>query len=243
MPRPPRNLRPRPGHGTDRPRQPSDRGTTCDRLRRPPGPRVPGSLAAAGRHTRAGRAARPPARWWPPDGPHLPRPHRQPGKTSDASDVVDVTFADLMPPQRVVQRVVFEANDPSYAGTMTMTWHLTTTSEGTEVTVTATDIPPASTKRSTRLGSPPRWPTWRRTSKRPADSGTPQPSIAPSWRYSKARRLPKPCAVLTALSPGTAPRPRLLPHAYSQGAVGGDLPWSGSPPWLFRPWSGRRWSG
>lgn len=64
------------------------------------------------------------------------------GKTSDATDVIDVEFADLVPPERVVQRAVFEADDPSYAGTMTMTWHLGAAGDGTEVTVTATDVPP-----------------------------------------------------------------------------------------------------
>ncbi|MFJ2174657.1 SRPBCC family protein [Streptomyces sp. NPDC087851] len=65
-----------------------------------------------------------------------------PGKTSDATDVVDIGFAALVPQERVVQRAVFEAADPSYAGTMTMTWHLTPAGAGTEVTVTAVDVPP-----------------------------------------------------------------------------------------------------
>ena len=65
-----------------------------------------------------------------------------PGKTSAATDVVDVGFAELVPPERVVQRAVFESDDPSYAGTMTMTWHLAAAVNGTEVTVTATDVPP-----------------------------------------------------------------------------------------------------
>ncbi|GLZ05732.1 hypothetical protein Acsp03_31980 [Actinomadura sp. NBRC 104412] len=64
------------------------------------------------------------------------------GKTTDATDVVDVRFADLVPAERVVQRAVFEADDPSFAGTMTMTWHLAAAGDGTEVTVTATDVPP-----------------------------------------------------------------------------------------------------
>ncbi|KOG43259.1 SRPBCC family protein [Streptomyces resistomycificus] len=69
-------------------------------------------------------------------------PADSPGKTSEATDVVDITFADLTPPQRVVQQAVFEADDPSYAGTMTMTWHLVGTDDGTEVTVVATHMPP-----------------------------------------------------------------------------------------------------
>jgi uncharacterized protein YndB with AHSA1/START domain len=66
----------------------------------------------------------------------------RPGKTSAATDVVEVGFAELVPPERVVQQAVFEADDPSYAGTMTMTWHLAAAGDGTEVSVTATDVPP-----------------------------------------------------------------------------------------------------
>ncbi|RFC69716.1 SRPBCC family protein [Streptomyces sp. AcE210] len=65
-----------------------------------------------------------------------------PGKTSATTDVVDVGFAALVPPERVVQRAVFESEDPSFAGTMTMNWQLTATGGGTEVTVTATEVPP-----------------------------------------------------------------------------------------------------
>ncbi|WP_329439546.1 SRPBCC family protein [Streptomyces sp. NBC_01426] len=64
-----------------------------------------------------------------------------PGKTSAGTDVVDIGFAELLPAVRVVQRAVFEADDPSYAGTMTMTWDLAPAGAGTEVTVTATDVP------------------------------------------------------------------------------------------------------
>lgn len=67
------------------------------------------------------------------------------GKTSGATDVVDVRFTGLVPPERVVQQAVFESDDPSYAGTMTLTWQLAASGasgEGTEVTVVATDVPP-----------------------------------------------------------------------------------------------------
>ena len=83
-----------------------------------------------------------------PNGPLLVQgpidmidPTGSPGKTSEATDVVDIEFADLTPPERVVQRAVFTSDDPSYAGTMTMTWHLTGSGDGTEVTVTATGVP------------------------------------------------------------------------------------------------------
>ncbi|MFG1678088.1 SRPBCC family protein [Micromonospora sp. NPDC049282] len=68
-------------------------------------------------------------------------PTDSPGKTSEATDVVDVGFADLARPARVVQTAVFQADDPAYAGTMTMTWHLAAAGDGTEVTVTATGVP------------------------------------------------------------------------------------------------------
>ncbi|MFF3212666.1 SRPBCC domain-containing protein [Streptomyces sp. NPDC002886] len=71
-------------------------------------------------------------------------PAGSPGKTSGSTDVVDVRFTGLVPPERVVQQAVFESDDPSYAGTMTMTWHLGAREggRGTEVTVTATGVPP-----------------------------------------------------------------------------------------------------
>ncbi len=68
-------------------------------------------------------------------------PTNAPGKSSDATDVVDVAFAELVPPLSVVQLAVFESDDPTYAGTMTMTWRLEPAGSGTEVTVTATDVP------------------------------------------------------------------------------------------------------
>lgn len=69
-------------------------------------------------------------------------PTGNPGKTSDARDVVDVEFADLVRPERVVQRAVFDTDDPSYTGAMTMTWCFGAVDGGTEVTVTATNVPP-----------------------------------------------------------------------------------------------------
>ncbi len=64
-----------------------------------------------------------------------------PGKSSDATDVAEVEFAGLTPGEQVVQRVVFEADDPAFAGVMTMTWDLVASGAGTEVTVTATEVP------------------------------------------------------------------------------------------------------
>jgi len=64
-----------------------------------------------------------------------------PGKTSDGTDVVEVAFTALTPPERVVQQAVFASDDPAFAGTMTMTWDLTAVPGGTRVTVTASGVP------------------------------------------------------------------------------------------------------
>lgn len=63
------------------------------------------------------------------------------GKTGNNADVVHGRFTLLVPDRLIEQQVVFASPDPAFAGTMTMTWTLTATDEGTEVTVTCTDVP------------------------------------------------------------------------------------------------------
>lgn len=64
------------------------------------------------------------------------------GKSSDHSDITEVTFIEMVPGTRIIQRVVFESDDPQFAGTMTMTWSLHETDDGTRVEVRADDVPP-----------------------------------------------------------------------------------------------------
>lgn len=64
-----------------------------------------------------------------------------PGKTSADSDVVEVRYVDIVPGQRVVQAVDFVADDPAFAGTMTMTWAVEAVDGGTRVDITAADVP------------------------------------------------------------------------------------------------------
>jgi uncharacterized protein YndB with AHSA1/START domain len=64
-----------------------------------------------------------------------------PGKSTAGTDLVDVAFGDLTA-DRVVWRTEFVAEDPAFAGVMTMTWSWTARSGGTEVVVTASDVPP-----------------------------------------------------------------------------------------------------
>jgi uncharacterized protein YndB with AHSA1/START domain len=63
------------------------------------------------------------------------------GKTSADSDVVDVRYLDIVPNERVVQAVDFVADDPRFAGTMTMTWSVQEEAGGTRVEIVADDVP------------------------------------------------------------------------------------------------------
>ena len=64
-----------------------------------------------------------------------------PGKASAGSDIVEGTFVDIAPGERVVQSVDFVSDDPAYAGTMTMTWEVTAVDAGTRVDIVAEDVP------------------------------------------------------------------------------------------------------
>lgn len=47
----------------------------------------------------------------------------------------------LVPDASVVQEIDFESDDPSFAGTMNMTWDITSVDGGTLVEITANDVP------------------------------------------------------------------------------------------------------
>jgi len=64
-----------------------------------------------------------------------------PGKSSADSDIAEARFVELIPGRRVAEAVDFESDDPTFAGTMTMTWDLAEGAGGTEVTITAEDVP------------------------------------------------------------------------------------------------------
>jgi uncharacterized protein YndB with AHSA1/START domain len=63
------------------------------------------------------------------------------GKTTADSDIVEARFIEIVPGARVVQAVTFVADDPAFAGTMTMTWVVTATGPGTRVDVRAENVP------------------------------------------------------------------------------------------------------
>jgi uncharacterized protein YndB with AHSA1/START domain len=64
-----------------------------------------------------------------------------PGKATADSDIVEARFIDVVPGVRVVQAVDFVSDDPGYAGTMTMTWEVTSVDAGTRVDIRAENVP------------------------------------------------------------------------------------------------------
>ena len=55
--------------------------------------------------------------------------------------MVEARYVDLVPDVRVVQEIDFESDDPSFAGSMTMTWHQSAVDGGTLVEITAANVP------------------------------------------------------------------------------------------------------
>jgi uncharacterized protein YndB with AHSA1/START domain len=64
-----------------------------------------------------------------------------PGKATADSDIIEGRFLDVVHGARVVQAVDFVSDDPTYAGTMTMTWEVTPVDAGTRVEIRADDVP------------------------------------------------------------------------------------------------------
>jgi uncharacterized protein YndB with AHSA1/START domain len=62
-------------------------------------------------------------------------------KSSADSDIVEARFVDIVQDDRVVQAVDFVSDDPAFAGTMTMTWTVSSVDRGTLIEFTADDVP------------------------------------------------------------------------------------------------------
>jgi uncharacterized protein YndB with AHSA1/START domain len=63
------------------------------------------------------------------------------GKATADSDIVEARFVEVVPGVRVVQAVDFVSDEPGYAGTMTMTWEVTSVGAGTRVEIRADNVP------------------------------------------------------------------------------------------------------
>ncbi len=65
-----------------------------------------------------------------------------PGKTTAGTDVIEGSFGELVPGERVTWLVRFASADPAFAGVMRMTWLMQAAGRGCEVTIVAEDVPP-----------------------------------------------------------------------------------------------------
>jgi len=63
------------------------------------------------------------------------------GKTDARTDTFEGRFVRLVPNEQIVWATVFQSDDPSFAGEMTITTTLKPAGRGTEVTVRCDDIP------------------------------------------------------------------------------------------------------
>lgn len=63
------------------------------------------------------------------------------GKSSDREDRYSAEFVELTPPRRIVTRIKFDTDEPSFAGEMTMEVTLEPEGQGTRVTILFRNIP------------------------------------------------------------------------------------------------------
>lgn len=64
-----------------------------------------------------------------------------PGKTSADSDVSEVRVTQIVPDELVVQEVDFVSDDAAFDATMRMEWRVRGVDDGTEVELTARNVP------------------------------------------------------------------------------------------------------
>ena len=72
--------------------------------------------------------------------PSSEQEHR--GKTSEREDRYTARFVELAPPDRIVEAITFDTEDPAFSGEMTMVVTFEDKDGGTEVTILFENIPP-----------------------------------------------------------------------------------------------------
>ena len=63
------------------------------------------------------------------------------GKTTEHADVFEGTFVELVPNERIVERVKFQSDNPAFGGAMTITTTLIAVAGGTEVRIVCENVP------------------------------------------------------------------------------------------------------
>jgi uncharacterized protein YndB with AHSA1/START domain len=74
------------------------------------------------------------------------------GKTSEDTDTFQGKFIELVPYEKIVELIEFEAREPRFAGEMTMTTSFVDVKEGTEVTVLCENLPTGIRPEDNELG-------------------------------------------------------------------------------------------
>lgn len=64
-----------------------------------------------------------------------------PGKSGAHEDVVEGRFIAMVPGRKIVQSAVFEAEDPAFAGTMTINWLFEPAGNATRVAIVCENVP------------------------------------------------------------------------------------------------------
>lgn len=76
-----------------------------------------------------------------------------PGKSTEREDHFFARFVELSPPERIVEAVTFDSDDPMFAGEMMMVVTLAAERGGTLVTMDFTDIPPGIPREANEAGT------------------------------------------------------------------------------------------
>ncbi|GAB2572476.1 SRPBCC family protein [Gracilibacillus alcaliphilus] len=74
------------------------------------------------------------------------------GKTSDNTDVVQGRFVELVPDKRIVQAVLFDSENPAFAGEMVQSWVMEPVEKGTKVTIICENVPAGIRKEDHDIG-------------------------------------------------------------------------------------------
>lgn len=64
------------------------------------------------------------------------------GKTAGREDRYTARYVEIAPPERIVQAITFDTNDPAFMGAMTMTATFEERDGGTEATIAFAKLPP-----------------------------------------------------------------------------------------------------
>jgi uncharacterized protein YndB with AHSA1/START domain len=144
------------------------------------------------------------------------------GKATADSDIVEARFVDVVP------GVDFVSDDPTHAGTMTMTWEVAAVDAGTRVDIRADDVPAGISARDHAADSPLHSPTSPPTSSSNG-SGQEVQASARAAGLSVPDRGRLPDATLTRPTRSARKRKRLR-DVVSLGRLGVKVPeWS--PRW------------